>query len=166
MQALGPPDKSPLQGLVASRIETYGGRYRASVASPPVNVNPRGGLFLVSPGHAPEVTWAGQAGGHPGFKSLSPCQALGGTLPRPHLCLLSWVVRERTIVWAQGPRTPHPPQTDGADEAESQEGPGPWSCWRHGAGGGRSPNPGFGASQTPTPTREELVSGSLRPAFL
>ena len=25
MQALGPPDKSPLQGLVASRIETYGG---------------------------------------------------------------------------------------------------------------------------------------------
>lgn len=84
MQALGPPDKSPLQGLVASRIETYGGRYRASVVNPPGNVNTRGGLLLVSPGHAPKVTWAGQAGGHLGFKSLSPCQALGGTLPRPH----------------------------------------------------------------------------------
>ncbi|KAB0385450.1 hypothetical protein FD755_000406, partial [Muntiacus reevesi] len=46
MQALGPPDKSPLQGLVASRIETYGGRYRASVVNPPGNVNPRGGLLL------------------------------------------------------------------------------------------------------------------------
>ncbi|KFO20243.1 Pleckstrin homology domain-containing family G member 6 [Fukomys damarensis] len=33
MQAYGPPDESPLQGLVASRIEAYGGRHRASTQS-------------------------------------------------------------------------------------------------------------------------------------
>lgn len=163
---MGPPNKSPLQGLVASRIETYGGRYRASVASPPGNVSPRGGLLLVSPGRAPKVIWEGQAGGHPGFQVSVPLPGLGGTLPSPHPRLLSWIVRERTVVWGQGHGTPHSPQTEGAGEAESQEGPGPRCCWRHGARGGRSPNPGFGASQTPAFTREELVSGSLRPAFL
>ncbi|KAM4838392.1 pleckstrin homology domain-containing family G member 6 isoform 1-T1 [Urocitellus parryii] len=36
MQGFSPPDESPLQGLVASRIETYGGRRQAS---------PAGGLY-------------------------------------------------------------------------------------------------------------------------
>lgn len=83
MQALGPPDKSPLQGLVASRIETYGGRYRASVSSPPGNVYPQGGLLLVSPGCAPEVIWAGQAGGHPGFQVSVPLPGLGWHSSQP-----------------------------------------------------------------------------------
>ncbi|KAI4587822.1 hypothetical protein MJG53_020500 [Ovis ammon polii x Ovis aries] len=66
MQALGPPNKSPLQGLVASRIETYGGRYRASVTSPPGNVSPRGGLLLdpscrLLQGYVPFTTGSGPA---------------------------------------------------------------------------------------------------------
>ncbi|XP_070646352.1 pleckstrin homology domain-containing family G member 6 isoform X1 [Bos indicus] len=66
MQALGPPDKSPLQGLVASRIETYGGRYRASVSSPPGNVYPQGGLLLDPSrrrfmGYVPFTTGSGPA---------------------------------------------------------------------------------------------------------
>lgn len=66
MQALGPPNKSPFQGLVASRIETYGGRYRASVASPPGNVSPRGGLLLdpsrrLLQGYVPFTTGSGPA---------------------------------------------------------------------------------------------------------
>ncbi|XP_061274137.1 pleckstrin homology domain-containing family G member 6 isoform X2 [Bos javanicus] len=66
MQALGPSDKSPLQGLVASRIETYGGRYRASVSSPPGNVYPQGGLLLDPSrrrfmGYVPFTTGSGPA---------------------------------------------------------------------------------------------------------
>lgn len=66
MQALGPPNKSPLQGLVASRIETYGGRYQASVTSPPGNVSPRGGLLLdpsrrLLQGYVPFTTGSGPA---------------------------------------------------------------------------------------------------------
>ncbi|XP_032110433.1 pleckstrin homology domain-containing family G member 6 isoform X2 [Sapajus apella] len=43
MQALGPPNEGPLQGLVASRIETYGGRHRASAQSTAGSLYPRGG---------------------------------------------------------------------------------------------------------------------------
>ncbi|KAK2101487.1 hypothetical protein P7K49_019153 [Saguinus oedipus] len=43
MQALGPPNEGPLQGLVASRIETYGGRHRASAQSSAGSLYPRGG---------------------------------------------------------------------------------------------------------------------------
>uniref|UniRef100_A0A8C3X8I7 Pleckstrin homology and RhoGEF domain containing G6 n=1 Tax=Catagonus wagneri TaxID=51154 RepID=A0A8C3X8I7_9CETA len=46
MQAFGPPNTSPLQGLVASRIETYGGRRRASAQSTPGSLYPRGGPVL------------------------------------------------------------------------------------------------------------------------
>ncbi|XP_040593517.1 pleckstrin homology domain-containing family G member 6 [Mesocricetus auratus] len=41
MQAFGPPDEGPLQGLVASRIETYGGRHSTSAQSAAGNVYPR-----------------------------------------------------------------------------------------------------------------------------
>uniref|UniRef100_A0A2K6U0L4 Pleckstrin homology and RhoGEF domain containing G6 n=1 Tax=Saimiri boliviensis boliviensis TaxID=39432 RepID=A0A2K6U0L4_SAIBB len=43
MQALGPPNEGPLPGLVASRIETYGGRHRASAQSTAGSLYPRGG---------------------------------------------------------------------------------------------------------------------------
>ncbi|XP_002752296.4 pleckstrin homology domain-containing family G member 6 isoform X1 [Callithrix jacchus] len=46
MQALGPPNEGPLQGLVASRIETYGGRHRASAQSTAGSLYPRGGPVL------------------------------------------------------------------------------------------------------------------------
>ncbi|XP_021047181.1 pleckstrin homology domain-containing family G member 6 [Mus pahari] len=46
MQAFGPPNEGPLQGLVASRIEkieTYGGHHQTSAHSTPGNIFPRGG---------------------------------------------------------------------------------------------------------------------------
>uniref|UniRef100_A0A2K6R771 Pleckstrin homology and RhoGEF domain containing G6 n=1 Tax=Rhinopithecus roxellana TaxID=61622 RepID=A0A2K6R771_RHIRO len=46
MKAFGPPNEGPLQGLVASRIETYGGRHRASTQSTAGSLYPRGGLVL------------------------------------------------------------------------------------------------------------------------
>ncbi|KAK7805464.1 hypothetical protein U0070_017747, partial [Myodes glareolus] len=46
MQAFGPPNEGPLQGLVASRIETYGGRHSTSAQSPAGNIYPRGGPVL------------------------------------------------------------------------------------------------------------------------
>ncbi|XP_011909663.1 PREDICTED: pleckstrin homology domain-containing family G member 6 isoform X4 [Cercocebus atys] len=46
MKAFGPPNEGPLQGLVASRIETYGGRHRASAQSTAGSLYPRGGLVL------------------------------------------------------------------------------------------------------------------------
>lgn len=48
MQAFSPPNEGPLQGLVASRIETYGGRHSTSAQSPAGNIYPRGGPVLVS----------------------------------------------------------------------------------------------------------------------
>ncbi|XP_003463336.2 pleckstrin homology domain-containing family G member 6 isoform X2 [Cavia porcellus] len=61
MQAHGPPHEGPLRGLVASRIEAYGGRHRASTQSTPASPNPRGGpvqdpsrrRFAKSPGLYP-----------------------------------------------------------------------------------------------------------------
>ncbi|KAM9684082.1 pleckstrin homology domain-containing family G member 6 isoform 1-T1 [Dama dama] len=96
MQALGPPDKSPLQGLVASRIETYGGRYRASVVNPPGNVNPRGGLLLdpnrrLLQGYNPFTTGSGPA------RRLSPLR-----LREP--------VPEKTQGGPFGVGTPHSPK--------------------------------------------------------
>ncbi|XP_061060657.1 pleckstrin homology domain-containing family G member 6 isoform X2 [Eubalaena glacialis] len=46
MHAFGPPNEDRLQGLVASRIETYGGRLRASTLSTPGSLYPRGGPVL------------------------------------------------------------------------------------------------------------------------
>ncbi|XP_057557399.1 pleckstrin homology domain-containing family G member 6 isoform X7 [Hippopotamus amphibius kiboko] len=46
MQPFGPPDEGPLQGLVASRIETYGGRLQTSTLSTPGGLYPRGDLVL------------------------------------------------------------------------------------------------------------------------
>ncbi|XP_031239326.1 pleckstrin homology domain-containing family G member 6 isoform X4 [Mastomys coucha] len=46
MQAYGPPNEGPLQGLVASRIETYGGRHPTSAHSTAGNIYPRGGPGL------------------------------------------------------------------------------------------------------------------------
>ncbi|KAJ8790877.1 hypothetical protein J1605_020971 [Eschrichtius robustus] len=46
MHAFGPPNEGSLQGLVASRIETYGGRLRASTLSTPGSLYPRGGPVL------------------------------------------------------------------------------------------------------------------------
>ncbi|OWK03587.1 hypothetical protein Celaphus_00013900 [Cervus elaphus hippelaphus] len=96
MQALGPPDKSPLQGLVASRIETYGGRYRASVVNPPGNVNTRGGLLLdpsrrLLQGYVPFTTGSGPA------RRLSPLR-----LREP--------VPEKTQGGLFGVGTPHSPK--------------------------------------------------------
>lgn len=77
MHAFGPPNGGRLQGLVASRIETYGGRLRASTLSTPGSLYPRGGPVLVSPGCVPKVTWVGQGGGHPGFQVSVPLPGLG-----------------------------------------------------------------------------------------
>ncbi|XP_029415663.1 pleckstrin homology domain-containing family G member 6 isoform X2 [Nannospalax galili] len=46
MQTFGPPNEGPLQGLVASRIEAYGGRHRTSAQSTVGTLYPRGGLVL------------------------------------------------------------------------------------------------------------------------
>nr|XP_044611703.1 pleckstrin homology domain-containing family G member 6 isoform X2 [Equus asinus] len=46
MQTFHPPDEGPLQGLVASRIEAYGGRHRASAQNAAGGLYPRGGLVL------------------------------------------------------------------------------------------------------------------------
>ncbi|XP_059791137.1 pleckstrin homology domain-containing family G member 6 isoform X2 [Balaenoptera ricei] len=46
MHAFGPPNEGSLQGLVASRIETYGGRLRASTLSTSGSLYPRGGPVL------------------------------------------------------------------------------------------------------------------------
>nr|XP_002712912.2 pleckstrin homology domain-containing family G member 6 isoform X1 [Oryctolagus cuniculus]XP_017198884.1 pleckstrin homology domain-containing family G member 6 isoform X1 [Oryctolagus cuniculus] len=45
MQTCSPPDEGPLRGLVASRIETYGGRLRAAAQSPSGGLH-RGGVVL------------------------------------------------------------------------------------------------------------------------
>lgn len=74
MQGFSPPDESALQGLVASRIETYGGRHQASTQSPAGSLYPRGSPALVSLGCALRVTWVGQEGGHPGFEVTVPLQ--------------------------------------------------------------------------------------------
>jgi hypothetical protein len=68
MQASGPSNEGPLRGLVASRIETYGGRHRASAQSTADRLCAGGGPVLVSPGCVQKVTWVGQEGGHPGFE--------------------------------------------------------------------------------------------------
>ncbi|KAL6064034.1 hypothetical protein STEG23_028554 [Scotinomys teguina] len=46
MQAFDPPNEGPLQGLVASRIETYGGRHSTSAQSTAGSIYPRGGPVL------------------------------------------------------------------------------------------------------------------------
>ncbi|XP_024588895.1 pleckstrin homology domain-containing family G member 6 [Neophocaena asiaeorientalis asiaeorientalis] len=46
MHAFDPPNEGRLQGLVASRIETYGGRLRTSTLSTPGSLYPRGGPVL------------------------------------------------------------------------------------------------------------------------
>lgn len=46
MQTFDPPNEGPLQGLVASRIETYGGRHQTSAQSSAGNTYPRGGPAL------------------------------------------------------------------------------------------------------------------------
>ncbi|XP_046522095.1 pleckstrin homology domain-containing family G member 6 isoform X1 [Equus quagga] len=46
MQTFHPPNEGPLQGLVASRIEAYGGRHRASAQNAAGGLYPRGGLVL------------------------------------------------------------------------------------------------------------------------
>lgn len=80
MQTCGPPDGGPLPGLVASRIETYGGRHRASPQSPVVSLLPRGGVVLVSPRCALSVTWVRLYRGCP-----MPC-SLAGLLSHPVPC--------------------------------------------------------------------------------
>ncbi|XP_012414184.1 pleckstrin homology domain-containing family G member 6 [Trichechus manatus latirostris] len=46
MPTFGPPGEGPLRGLVASRIETYGGRHQASAQSTAGSLCPRGGAVL------------------------------------------------------------------------------------------------------------------------
>uniref|UniRef100_A0A8C9BI30 Pleckstrin homology and RhoGEF domain containing G6 n=1 Tax=Phocoena sinus TaxID=42100 RepID=A0A8C9BI30_PHOSS len=46
MHAFDPPNEGRLQGLVASRIETYGGRLQTSTLSTPGSLYPRGGPVL------------------------------------------------------------------------------------------------------------------------
>lgn len=48
MQAFGPSNEGPLQGLVASLIETYGGRHPTSAQNIAGNIYLRGGPALVS----------------------------------------------------------------------------------------------------------------------
>nr|XP_033723043.1 pleckstrin homology domain-containing family G member 6 isoform X7 [Tursiops truncatus] len=68
MHAFGPPNGGRLQGLVASRIETYGGRLRASTLSTPGSLCPRGGPVLDPSGrhlqgYAPFTKGSGPARG-------------------------------------------------------------------------------------------------------
>ncbi|KAB1254556.1 Pleckstrin homology domain-containing family G member 6 [Camelus dromedarius] len=56
MQGFDPPTQRPFQGLVASRIETYGGGYRASAQGTAGNLFARGGPVLeVTKAHELEV---------------------------------------------------------------------------------------------------------------
>lgn len=67
MQTFALPDDGPLQGLVASRIETYGGRHRATTQNPAGSLYPRGGPVPVSPG-CPQNDLGGAEGGYQGFQ--------------------------------------------------------------------------------------------------
>ncbi|XP_075863858.1 pleckstrin homology domain-containing family G member 6 isoform X2 [Microcebus murinus] len=66
MRALSPPNEGPLHGLVASRIETYGGSHRAPAQSTTASLYPRGGPVL-DPSHrqhyVPFAKGSGQARG-------------------------------------------------------------------------------------------------------
>ncbi|KAM5262944.1 pleckstrin homology domain-containing family G member 6 isoform 2-T2 [Ctenodactylus gundi] len=87
MRSVGPPDESPLQGLVASRIEAYGGRHQTSAASVAGDLRPRGGPVL-DPSHrrlqhyAPFAKGSGQAHGlYPLFlRESEPEKKHGGHL--------------------------------------------------------------------------------------
>lgn len=94
MQAFGPPDEGPLRGLADSHVENYRGRHRASAQSTAVSVYPRGSPVLVSPGCAPEVTWVGQEGGHPGFQVSAFYRIMGSSIPIPHPTFLPGWERE------------------------------------------------------------------------
>ncbi|XP_021492614.1 pleckstrin homology domain-containing family G member 6 isoform X2 [Meriones unguiculatus] len=71
MQAFGPPNDSPLQGLVASRIETYGGRHQTSAQSNAGNIYPRGGPVL-DPGRRRLQHYVPFAKGSGQTRGLSP----------------------------------------------------------------------------------------------
>lgn len=110
MQTFAPSDKGPLQGLVASRIETYGGRHQASNQGSAGNLHSRRGPELVSP-RCPKSDLGGAGGRIARLSSLS-CSFMGCSIPMPHPCLLSWVVRERRAVLGQALRTPYSSQAD------------------------------------------------------
>lgn len=120
MQAFGPPDEGPLHGFVDSHVETYGGQHWPSIHSTAGSLYPRGSPMLVSPGCAPKATWVGQEGGRPGLLQV---RGLLYSYPSPYP--RSWVGRKGKAELGQAPRTPHPPQIDGAHKTESQEKSGP-----------------------------------------
>lgn len=162
MQDFGPPDGGPLQGLVASRIETYGGRSQASPQSTAGSLYPQGGPLLVSSGCALKATWVEQEGRPKAFKSLCLCRFMGCSVPTPHPYLPSWALRERRAVQGQAPGTlgqvrPRARRSQGLRGGAVRQVPG--------TGWGVSSNPGAGTFPTPTSTWEEPVS-FLRPASL
>ncbi|KAI5947806.1 Pleckstrin homology domain-containing family G member 6 [Manis javanica] len=85
MQDFGPPDGGPLQGLVASRIETYGGRSQASPQSTAGSLYPQGGPLLEPSrrrlqNNVPFAKGSGQARGLPPIRlrELEPEKRHGG----------------------------------------------------------------------------------------
>ncbi|XP_077615108.1 pleckstrin homology domain-containing family G member 6 [Crocuta crocuta] len=71
MQTFALPDEGPLQGLVASRIETYGGRHRATTQSSAGSLYPRGGP-VPDPGHRRLQGYVPFAKGSSQVRGLSP----------------------------------------------------------------------------------------------
>lgn len=111
MQTFVPPDECPFQGLVASRIETYGGRYQASNQGSADRLHSQVASGLVSPG-CPKSDLGGAGGRIVRLSHLS-CSFMRWSIPVPHPYLLSWVSRESRLVLIQALRTPHPSQADG-----------------------------------------------------
>ncbi|KAM8780057.1 pleckstrin homology domain-containing family G member 6 [Rhynchonycteris naso] len=107
MQAFGSPDESPLQGLVDSLIETYGGRHLASAQSTAGSLYPRGGPALDPnrlrfQGYVPFVKGSGQSRG------LSPLRLREPELEKRH-----------RVHFGAGP--PHSPKSKDVTKAHELE---------------------------------------------
>ncbi|XP_026358407.2 pleckstrin homology domain-containing family G member 6 [Ursus arctos] len=106
MQTFAPPDKGPFQGLVASRIETYGGRHQASNQGSAGNLHSRRGPELDPgrqrlQGHVPFVKGSGQVRGVSPlkFRELEPEKRHGGHFGPgpPHSPKLKEVTKTREL---------------------------------------------------------------------
>uniref|UniRef100_G1M7R1 Pleckstrin homology and RhoGEF domain containing G6 n=1 Tax=Ailuropoda melanoleuca TaxID=9646 RepID=G1M7R1_AILME len=106
MQTFAPSDKGPLQGLVASRIETYGGRHQASNQGSAGNLHSRRGPELDPgrrrlQGHIPFVKGSGQVQGVSPlkFRELEPEKRHGGHFGPgpPHSPKLKEVTKAREL---------------------------------------------------------------------
>nr|XP_044995544.1 pleckstrin homology domain-containing family G member 6 isoform X1 [Jaculus jaculus] len=107
MQNFGPRNEGPLQGLVASRIETYGGRHGASAQSSTSSVYPGGGIAL-DPSHGHIQHCVPFAKGPGQLRGLSPL-----VLREPES------EKRYKVHWGAGP--PHSPKLKEVTKAHELE---------------------------------------------